>query len=90
MSRKVVQRIPVQEIRHLPTFSFGKREVKLSFFTDDITIHIENPGTSLAVLWLRLHASTTGGTGLTLVGEFEIPHTKHHSKKKKKNQPPKL
>lgn len=28
MSRKVVQRVPVQEIRHLPTFSFGKREVK--------------------------------------------------------------
>ena len=40
------------------------------------------------ILWLRLHASTTGGTGLTLAGELEIPHTKHQGKKtNKKNNP---
>ena len=39
--------------------------------------------TSLAVQWLRLHASTAGGTGLTPGWGNKIPHAAWHGQKKK-------
>ena len=42
------------------------------------------PGTSLAVQWFRLHASTAGGTGLIPGQGIKIPHTSWCRQKKKK------
>ena len=41
-------------------------------------------GTSLAVQWLRLHASNAGGTGLIPGWGTKIPHAAGCSQKKKK------
>ena len=41
-------------------------------------------GTSLAVQWLRLGVSTTGGTGLTHGQEITVPHAVWCSQKKQK------
>ena len=41
-------------------------------------------GTLLAVQWLRLHASTAGGTGSTPGWETKIQHASWYGKKKKK------
>ena len=46
----------------------------------------EDPGTSLVVQWLRLHASTAGGTGLTPGRGTKIPHAMWRSQKKIKNK----
>ena len=35
---------------------------------------IKSPGTSLAVQWLRIHASTAGPQVWSLVGELRFPH----------------
>ena len=46
-------------------------------------------GTSLAVQWLTLQVSTSGGLGLILGQETKIPSANHGAakkKKKKKNQ----
>ena len=43
----------------------------------------EPPGTSLAVQWLRLHASKAGGTGLTPGQGTKIPHSMARGKEKK-------
>ena len=40
-------------------------------------------GTSLAVQWLRVHASTVGGTGSIPGWGTKIPHAAGHSQKKK-------
>ena len=42
-------------------------------------------GTSLAVQWLRLRASTAGGTGSTPGRGTKIPHARRPKKKKKKS-----
>ena len=44
-----------------------------------------NEGTSLAVQWLRLHASTAGGMGLTPGRGTKMPHAVQHGQKKKLN-----
>ena len=41
-------------------------------------------GTSLAVQWLRLHASTSGGAGLIPGRGTRIPHAAQSGQKKKK------
>ena len=43
-------------------------------------------GSSLVVQWLRLQASTAGGTGLTPGGENKILHVTWHGQKKKKKR----
>ena len=43
-------------------------------------------GTSLAVQWLRLHASTAGGVGLIPGWGTKIPHAMWRKKKKKKSE----
>ena len=44
-------------------------------------------GTSLAVQWVRLHASTSGGMGSIPAQGTKIPHaTPHNQKKKKKSR----
>ena len=43
-------------------------------------------GTSLVVQWLRLHASTAGGAGLTLSQGTKIPHAAWCGQKKKKKK----
>ena len=45
-----------------------------------------NEGTSLAVQWLRLHASTAGGTGSIPGCGTKIPHAMWHGQKKKKKK----
>ena len=42
--------------------------------------------TSLAVQWLRLHASNAGGTGLIPGREAKIPHAAWRGQKKKKRK----
>ena len=43
-------------------------------------------GNSLVVLWLRLCASTAGGTGSIPGQGTKIPHAAQHGQKKKKNE----
>ena len=45
-------------------------------------------GTSLVVQWLRLHASTAGGTGSIPGGATKIPHAWRCGKKKKTKKEP--
>ena len=47
-------------------------------------VHKKGWGTPLAVQWLRLHASTAGGTGLIPGQGTKIPHATRCGKKKKK------
>ena len=51
-------------------------------------INLLNLTTSLPVQWLRLHASTAGGTGLVPGQGIKIPHAVWCSQKKKKNKIP--
>ena len=51
--------------------------------------HIKNTqGTSLAVQWLELHASTAGGAGLIPVRGTKIPQATRHNQLKKKKKTP--
>ena len=45
-------------------------------------------GTSLAVQWLRLHASTAGGTSSIPGRGTKIPHAASHGQKNNKNKVP--
>ena len=50
------------------------------------TKELSGPETSLAVQWLRLHASTAGGTGLIPGGRTKVPHAAQcHQEKKREN-----
>ena len=48
--------------------------------------HKNKTGISLAVQWLKLHTSTTGGEGLTPGQGTKILHVKHGAAKKKNNK----
>ena len=46
----------------------------------------KEPGNSLAVQWLRLQASTAGGTGLIPGWGTKIPYAARHDQRKKKKR----
>ena len=52
-----------------------------------LLLHKNCPKASLVVQWLRLYASTAGGTGSISGQGTKIPHAMEHSQKKKINAP---
>ena len=73
---KGIYRFNVTPIKIAMTFFCRNKKPTLKF--------IWNLGTSLAVQWLRLHASTAGGMGLIPCRGNKILHAMWHGQKIKK------